>query len=200
MRKTFRTLSCEVSSCVCFSVCKIIERKMKMQKAALSERIFNILTDHIAEIEKEKEPILKSLFSENAETAMESEAFFRDYIDRLEKYLKKATVKKDGADTCPFPIIGSIVEIKDIEDSDTLKCRIVLPYAGKSTNDVFDASCLSPMGKSLLLSPPGSEVTVRTPGGQVRYEIISVSIDDLDIGKSDLSFYSNKPKSVVADT
>ena len=56
------------------------------------------------------------------------------------------------------------------------------------------------MGKSLLLSPPGSEVTVRTPGGQVRYEIISVSIDDLDIGKSDLSFYSNKPKSVVADT
>ena len=54
---------------------------MKMQKAALSERIFNILTDHIAEIEKEKEPILKSLFSENAETAMESEAFFRDYID-----------------------------------------------------------------------------------------------------------------------
>lgn len=76
----------------------------------------------------------------------------------------------------------------------------MLPYAGKSTNDVFDASCLSPMGKSLLLSPPGSEVTVRTPGGQVRYEIISVSIDDLDIGKSDLSFYSNKPKSVVADT
>ena len=126
---------------------------MKMQKAALSERIFNILTDHIAKIEKRKGTDPQESFSENAETAMESEAFFRDYIDRLEKYLKKATVKKTEPTHARFPIIGSIVEIKDIEDSDTLKCRIVLPYAGKSTNDVFDASCLSPMGKSTSAQP-----------------------------------------------
>jgi transcription elongation factor GreA len=170
-----------------------------MRKTALSERMYRILTDHIAEIEREKEPILKSLFSENAETAMQSEAFFRDYIDKLEGYLKKAEAKADGDDTCPFSIIGSIVEVKDVEDSEVIKCRIVLPYAGKSANDIFDASCLSPMGKAILLNPVGSRVTVRTPAGQVRYEIISISVDDLDIGKSDLSFYSSKPKAVLAD-
>lgn len=34
---------------------------------------------------------------------MESEAFFRDYIDRLEKYLKKATVKKTEPIHARFP-------------------------------------------------------------------------------------------------
>jgi len=79
--------------------CKNIEREMKMRKTALSERIYKLLADHIAEIDREKEPILKSLFSDNAQTAMQSEAFFREYINRLEKFLKNAEVKKDGADT-----------------------------------------------------------------------------------------------------
>ncbi len=170
-----------------------------MRKTALSERIYKLLAEHIAEIDREKEPILKSLFSENAETAMQSEAFFREYIDRLESYLKNAVVKEDGADSCPFSIIGSIVQVRDLEDSEVLNCRIVLPYAGKSSNGVYDASCLSPMGQALLLNPVGSIVTVSTPAGQIEYEIISISVDDLDIGESDLSYYINRPKAATAD-
>lgn len=170
-----------------------------MKKTALSERMYMLLVDHVAQIEKEKEPILKSLFSENAQTAMQSEAFFREYTDRLEKFLKNAEVKKDGADTCPFPIIGSVVQVRDLEDSEIISCRIVLPYAGMSSNGLFDASCLSPMGQALLLNPPGSIVTVSTPAGQNRYEIISISVDDLDIGESDLSYYINRPKAAMAD-
>jgi len=172
---------------------------MEMKKTALSERMYRLLADHIAEIEREKEPILKSLFSENAQTAMQSEAFFREYTDKLEKYLKNAEVRKDAADACPFSIIGSVVQIRDLEDSEIINCRIVLPYAGKSTGGLFDASCLSPMGQALLLNPPGSIVTVSTPAGQIRYEIISISVDDLDIGESDLSYYINRPKAALAD-
>jgi len=179
--------------------CKNIEREMKMRKTALSERMYKLLADHITEIEREKEPILKSLFSDNAQTAMQSEAFFREYINRLEKFLKNAEVKKDGADSCPFSIIGSVVQIKDLEDSEIINCRIVLPYAGKSSAGLFDASCLSPMGQALLLNAPGSIVTVSTPAGQVKYEIVSISVDDLDIGESDLSYYINKLKAVLAE-
>jgi transcription elongation factor GreA len=182
-----------------FQVCKIFEREMKMRKTALSERMYKLLAEHIAEIDREKGPILKSLFSENAATAMQSEAFFREYIDRLESFLKNAEVRETGTDSCPFSIIGSIVQIRDLEDSEVLSCRIVLPYAGKSANGVFNASCLSPMGQALLLSPIGSIVTVRTPAGQIKYEIMSISVDDLDIGECDLSYYINRPKDVLAD-
>lgn len=170
-----------------------------MLKTVLSERMYKILTDHVAEIEREKEPVIKGFFADNAEMGMDSEAFFREYTAELEKYLKSIKVKKDGMDTCPFTIIGSVVQLKDLEDSETISCRIVLPFANKSGSDVFNASCLSPMGRALLLKPAGSKVTVKTPGGRIDYEIISICADDLDIGKSEIFMYTAIPGIVPTD-
>ncbi len=170
-----------------------------MHKTVLSERMYKILTDHVAEIEREKEPVIKSFFAENAGKGMDSEAFFREYAAELEKYINNIKVKKDGMDTCPFTIIGSIVQIKDMEDSETMSCRIVFPFAGKSANDVYNASCLSPMGKALLLKSVGSIVTVKTPAGQIDYKIISISADDLDIGKSEVNMYTASPGIALTD-
>jgi transcription elongation factor GreA len=161
--------------------------------------MYKILTDHVEEIEREKEPVIKGFYADNAGMGMDSETFFREYTAELEKYLKSIRVKKDGMDTCPFTIIGSVVLLKDLEDSETMSCRIVLPFAHKSASDVYSASCMSPMGRALLLKPAGSKVTVKTPGGQIEYEIISICADDLDIGKSEILLYAVNPGIVPAD-
>lgn len=170
-----------------------------MQKIVLSERMYKVLTDHIAQIENVKEPIIKGFFAKNAEAGMESETFFREYTAELGKKLKSMKTNKDGMDTCPFTIIGSIVQVKDLEDSETMDCRIVLPFTGKSASDIFTASCMSPMGRALLLQPAGSKITVRTPAGQTGYEIVSISTDDLDMGEIEISIPDINPRIALAD-
>lgn len=156
----------------------MIEREMEMQQTVLSERMFEILTDHVAEIEREKEFIIKGFYADNAATGMDSEIFFRDYTARIEEFLKNVRVKKDGSDSCPLSIIGSTVEVKDSEDMEVFSYQIVLPFTNKLPPDMSQASCFSPMGKALLLRQPGSKVAVMTPGGQVEYEIMSIVLDE----------------------
>ncbi len=149
-----------------------------MHKTVLSERMYKFLTEHIVQIEKEAEPILKGFFDESAEKGMDSEAFFRDYTAYIQNYLESVSVKKDGSDDCPFTIIGCKVELKDAEDPETFSYRIVLPFAGDSGVSLDSASCLSPMGRALLLKPIGSSVTVKAPSGDMNYEIVNISIEN----------------------
>lgn len=149
-----------------------------MQKTVLSERMYKILTEHVAEIEREKEPIIKAFYAESAEMGMDSEAFFREYTAEVEKHLRNIKAKKEGPDECPFTIIGSRVQLRDAEYNETFSYSIVLPFAGKSVLSLESASCLSPIGRALLLKPAGASVTVKTPAGQINYEIMNISITE----------------------
>ena len=162
-----------------------------MQKTVLSERMHRILTEHVTQIEREKEPVIRGFFAESAENGMDSEAFFRDYTAQIEKYLKNVKVKKEGLDNCPFTIIGSKVELKDDNDPETFSYRIVLPFAGNSGASLDSASCFSPMGKALLLKPVGSMLTVNTPSGQMSYEIISISAEE-KLESSKINLYTGR--------
>jgi transcription elongation factor GreA len=164
---------------------------MKMQKTVLSERMYRILTDHIAQIEKEKEPIIRGFFAESAENGMDSEAFFRDYTAQIEKYLKNIKVKKEGLDDCPFTIIGCRVELKDGDDPETFSYRIVLPFAGNTGASLDSASCFSPMGRALLLKPVGSLVTVKTPSSQHSYEIVGITAEE-KLESSKINLYTGR--------
>jgi len=162
-----------------------------MQQTVLSERMFEILTGHVAEIEREKEFIVKGFYADNATTGMESEIFFREYTARIEEFLKNVRVKKDAPDNCPLSIIGSTVEVKDSEDMEVSSYQIVLPFTNKLSHDMSRASCLSPMGRALLLRQVGSKVAVMTPGGQVEYEIMSIKLDETIDSGDTLKLYQD---------
>lgn len=147
-----------------------------MHNTAISEQMYEILTAHLAEIETEKEEIIRSFYADDAAAGMDIESFFREYTSVIGSYLKKAKIRKDGLDSCPMAIIGSTVEVKDIEDMDTCSYHIVLPLKRKNGGDMNQASCLSPMGRALLLKTPGSRVPVKTPAGELNYEILGISI------------------------
>lgn len=149
-----------------------------MQKTVLSERMFEFLTNHVAQIEGKKESIIKSFYADNAETGMDSEIFFREYTAGIEDYLKSVRVKKDAADCCPISIIGSTVDVRDAEDMEIESYQIVLPFENQDLLDMSQASCFSPMGRALLLKQVGDKVSIKTPGGQIEYEIMNITISD----------------------
>ncbi len=149
-----------------------------MQKTVLSERTFEILTNHVAEIEGKKESVIKAFYADNAETGMDSEVFFREYTAGIEEYLKGVRVKKNASDSCPVSIIGSMVDVRDAEDMEVESYQIVLPFKNQTLLDMNQASCFSPMGKALLLKQAGDKVTIETPGGQIEYEIMKISFTE----------------------
>lgn len=165
------------------------EREMEMPKTVLSERMFKILTDHIAEIEREKENIIKDFYADNAATGMDSEIFFREYTAKIEKFLENVQVKKDVPDNCPISIIGSTVEVKDTEDNEVINYQIVLPFTNKADMNMDQASCFSPMGRALLLQQVGSKVSIMTPGGQIEYKIINITLGSEDMQSEGFSLF-----------
>lgn len=139
--------------------------------------MFKILTDHVAEIEREKESIIKGFYADSAATGMDSEIFFREYTAKIEEFLKNVRVKNDGSNSCPLSIIGSTVTVRDAEDMEISSYQIVLPFTNKTQPIMYQASCFSPMGKALLLQHVGSKVSIMTPGGQIEYEIMDITFD-----------------------
>lgn len=169
-----------------------------MHNIVLSEQMLKILSDHLADIEKEKDSIINSFYADNAETGMDIEAFFREYTATVGNYLKSVKVRKDGSDNCPLSIIGSIVEVLDIEDKDIYSYQIVLPYAHKKPGDMSCASCLSPMGKALLLKTAGSRVSIQTPAGVFDYEVLSIALPDQNAKTMNTNSYQSRKS--IADT
>lgn len=158
-----------------------------MHKTTLSNKMFDMLSAHIAEIDREKDGIIKKFYSDNAGTGMDIETFFREYISTIENYLKSANIQKDIADKCPLAIIGSTVEVRDTNDSEIMSFEIILPYSNKPVNNMNQASCLSPMGKALLLKTAGSSIAVKTPAGLLNYEILSISLPMDSVEKNSIS-------------
>ena len=140
--------------------------------------MFKILSTHVADIERVKEAIIKIFYADNAGTGMDIEAFFREYTATIDNFLKIIKVHKDGSDTCPLSIIGSTVEVRDTAVMDVCSYHIVLPYAKKATRDMSSASCLSRMGRALLLKSVGSRVSIQTPTELLSYEVISIALPD----------------------
>ncbi len=149
-----------------------------MCNTILSEGMYEILCAHVAGIERKKEATIKRFYADNVGTGMDIEAFFREYTAAIDNYLRSVKVLKDGSDSCPLTIIDSTVEVKDTADMGIYSYHIVLPYAQKTHKDMSYASCLSPMGRALLLKTVGSKVSIQTPADLFNYEVVNIVLPD----------------------
>lgn len=160
-----------------------------MHTAILSERMFKILSAHVAYIKKETEEIIKRFYGNNAGAGMDIETFFREYTTTIDNYLKNVKISKDGMDSCPLVLIRSTVEVKDNVDMNIDSYHIVLPYTKKENRDMNHASCLSPMGRALLLKPVGSIVSIQTPTDILSCEIMNIVLPDHYIESNKINLY-----------
>ncbi len=142
---------------------------------SITKRLFDYLLDHVAQIEKEKEALIKAYYAENVEEGMNIDDFFKDYKNTISSFLRGVEIQAEGTDHCPFVIIGSDVEVEDTTDMETYTYRIIFPYTKNPTLHVDCASCLSPLGKALLLKNVDQQVRIEVPTGTLHYKIKGVT-------------------------
>jgi len=90
--------------------------------------MYNYLSWHVSEIEKERDMLLNEHYAEETKEVL----IFRNFLKlpgSINSYLNTVRVDKNGSEACPFVIINSIVEVFDCEEEEKCKYRIVLPFS-----------------------------------------------------------------------
>ncbi|MEW6624635.1 MAG: GreA/GreB family elongation factor [Bacillota bacterium] len=145
-----------------------------MAKVTLSKNIFENLVKHMVEIEEGKKKLLEEYYPETSTERNEIEKLIDNYIKHLDQLIRKTKKSQTTDSKIPFVTIGSEVEIQDLSNLEVFRYRIVSPFCVSMREG--DVSCLSPVGKSLLLKKVDDEVEVTAPGGVFRYKIKSIQL------------------------
>lgn len=150
-----------------------------MCKNLLSRKVFDYLNWHVEDIERKQEVLFKKLYADETLESMNFEEFFNNYLDSIKGYLNSVNVGAGGKSKCPFVIIDSIVDVYDSDDMEDYQYRIVLPYSNQQDAGIDCASCLSPLGRSLLLKKENENVSIQIPTGELHYTIKKITIPDI---------------------
>ncbi|HOM01909.1 MAG TPA: GreA/GreB family elongation factor [Acetivibrio sp.] len=152
-----------------------------MYNNLLSREMYDYLLWHVSEMEKERDILLNEHYVEETKESINFQEFFNNYLEQINNYLSTVCVDKNGSNVCPFVIIDSIVEVYDSEEEEKCRYRIVLPFSKQYDTSIDCASCLSPLGKSLLLKNVNDNVSVQIPTGVLHYTILDITLPDMKL-------------------
>lgn len=112
--------------------------------------------------------------SENAEydEAKKEQAKVEAEITRLQATIRTATVVADDEISTDRVSVGTIVQVKDLDDGETYEYAIVGaneadPMADKISNE-------SPVGAGLIGAKKNQTVTIQIPAGQLQYKVLAI--------------------------
>lgn len=149
-----------------------------MCRNKISKIMYEFLTDHMTVVEKEKSSVIEAYYKDKVEEGIDVGDFFKEYTAAINTYLNTTKIDGDGDDGCPLVIIGSTVEVEDIDEEEIYQYRILFPYSKNTDAGVDCASCLSPLGKALLLKTVNEQVSIQIPTGTLRYIIKKITMPD----------------------
>ena len=97
------------------------------------------------------------------------------YINQIQNVVEDVKMKSKQDKYVPLVIVGSEVTVEDLGSNEQFMFRIVPPFESqREKKNIFDVSCVSPVGRSLLLKKIGDIVDVEAPGGVFQYEVKSI--------------------------
>lgn len=147
-----------------------METKYKLSKSTLEK-----LTRHLIEVRANRGKIIDDFFPEVTKERHEFESIMELYIYEVDRFIQNTKPIESPENSLPFVIMGSEVKVSDVNNSSKFKFTVVAPFQSqRESHNIFDVSCLSPVGKALLLKKVGDMVEVEAPGGVFHYEIKSI--------------------------
>jgi transcription elongation factor GreA len=145
-----------------------------IKKFYVSKELYEKVLANMVEIEDGLQKILNEYYPNYTKERDDFTDFIKHYISELDKNIKYLSIIDKAENKFPFVIIGSEVEIEDMDEGDVYKYHIVNPHTRDITNDYI--SFLSPVGMALLLKKQGEIVNVNTPSGTYRYRIKTIAL------------------------
>lgn len=141
-------------------------------KYFLSKNTFDGLINQLSHMKSHKNRIIDRYYSAPNSARVEFQQFLNKYINKIDNLINNSNKIKNGRASLPFVIIGSQVQVEDLELHKKFEFKLVPPdNSNGKTKNAFDISFLSPTGRSLLLKKVGDEIDVKAPGGIFSYEI-----------------------------
>jgi len=143
------------------------------EQVELTKQTYDNLIAGLVQVEEEKENLLNEFFPGEIKDRKIMVEIIGEYISQVSQLANNTKVTETADNQLPFVLIGSEVDLQDLDYNEATKLRIMLP---REDMDLDDASCFSPIGTSLLLKKVGEEVVVQTPGGVLRYRVNAVCL------------------------
>ncbi|KUG03102.1 transcription elongation factor grea [hydrocarbon metagenome] len=143
-----------------------------MKQIVLSPHTFDGLLKHLVDVEERQNQIIEEFSLKATEEYREYTNIFKNYLNQLRGLVERSNINDGTDDSIPIITIGTLVQVINTNNRKEHAFHIVSPYYQRSSNG--DVSCLSPVGRALLLRKAGEEVAVEAPGGMFRYEIQSI--------------------------
>lgn len=146
-----------------------------MQGNCDRRQIIDFLKEHLKKIESTRNHILKEFYENHNEDRDNFESILQNYIRNIKNFMDSDIAAIDNKQW-PFVLIGSIVEVEDLDYNSIDKLKIVPPFHEDKVTKLECASCLSPVGHALLLKKIGDKVAVKTPLGDCNFMIKSIDL------------------------
>jgi len=150
-----------------------------MDNKKISRKVYDYLLRHIRHVEEAVDALEKEYFFDDVTEGINFKNFISDYISSVRDIIDNATIDDCIEIKCPFVVIGSVVEVEDLDDNYTCKYLITLPFTRHEEVKIDQASCLSPLGRALLLRRLDEKVDVRIPAGKLNYVIRSIHLPEI---------------------
>ncbi len=143
-----------------------------MPGISLSPGVHSRLVQQLAELEERKAALIDDFFPMPSREREEFARLLDEYLQRIEALVKTASLQENSNDnSVPFVTIDCTVEVKNLDNGQVYNWQVVIPTDSRVAKGCV--SCLSPVGKSLLLSRTGDTITVNAPRGTAQYQILS---------------------------
>ncbi|AUS96672.1 hypothetical protein CDQ84_18580 [Clostridium thermosuccinogenes] len=144
------------------------------KKICLTRAMFEKVLEHLIRLEENKNRLIDEYYPEIGDERDKFIDFLSEYVNKIDGVVEDIRISDEADNEFPFVIIGSEVEIHDVDENEVFRYKLVTPYERDIANGHI--SFLSPMGKSLLLKKKGEDVSVKTPSGIYRYRIKKIEV------------------------
>ncbi len=145
-----------------------------MRNIQLSNLAYKRLNEHLESVKKEKDQVLDRLFPCLSNERSEFEKYMSSYVDQISALLSSAHREETDDHQLPFVVVNSEVSLWDLNRNKSVNLKITGPCVDNRQRGSI--SCISPVGRSILLRSINDEVTVEVPAGLVQYRIQSISL------------------------
>ncbi|NLC07916.1 MAG: GreA/GreB family elongation factor [Syntrophomonadaceae bacterium] len=145
--------------------------------STLTKETHEKLISHLVDIEDKKDQLIEEYFPNPSKERSEFKELLSNYLNKINLLIKNVSIVEAAENDFPFVIVGSEVEVQDLENDDAFSFRIVPPF--QDTLGSNDVSILSPVGRNLLLKKVNDQVIIKAPAGEFRYQIKSIKLNQL---------------------